>query len=310
MIKTVLLTGATGFIGSHVLEELVGNNYRTIVLKRSDSDVWRIKNFLNKVICYDIDKTKLERPFSENEIDCVIHLATRYIKNHKGIDDASLMIDSNINFPTRIVELCAKYKVNKFINSGTFFEYKTKKSLIIDGDKIEPCNFYAATKVAFNDILKYYSIKNNLTVIDLKLFAPFGEKDNEKVIVFLIKALLENKLVEFSGGEQRWNFTYVKDIARAYLNALEKISDLSGFNSFNIGYEKAYNIKEAVEMIEKISSRKMNVRWGAKPYVENEIFYTCCDNNKAKDVLRWLPKYNIYSGLEKTYLYYKKPFDS
>ncbi|MGC8729298.1 MAG: NAD-dependent epimerase/dehydratase family protein, partial [Elusimicrobiales bacterium] len=74
MKKTILLTGATVFLGSHILKRFYGK-YEIIILKRSFSNTWRISNYLNKVKYYDIDKTDLSIPFKENKIDYVIHTA-------------------------------------------------------------------------------------------------------------------------------------------------------------------------------------------------------------------------------------------
>ena len=185
MIKNILLTGATGFIGSHLLEALVNNGNKVVITKISGSDTTRIDHLLKKVKSYDSDKIDLEKMFLETRIDCVIHLATNYIKSHKSEAEVELMLDSNVKFPTILAELCIKHKVGSFINTGTFFEYKMKDSPIKEGDPIDPYNFYASTKVAFNNIIKFYAKHFGLKVMDFKLFAPFGEKDNEKLVIFL-----------------------------------------------------------------------------------------------------------------------------
>jgi len=309
MIKTILLTGATGFIGSHLLEKLLKENFRVIILKRSFSDTWRIKSFLGKIKSYDVDKVDIEPIFAKNKIDCVIHLATKYIKKHENNRDVETIINTNICFPSLLCQFCLQYNVNHFINTGTFFEYKTSKKPIKENNKKQAYNLYAASKLAFNEILRFYSQNYNLSVVNFRLFAPFGEKDNGKLIVFLIKSLLGNTEIKFSGGEQCWNFTYVKDIVSAYLNALSNFGKISNYEEFNVGYDKAYSIKEVVKKLEKIAkNKKLKIIWEAKPYVDNEIFYVNCDNSKIKKILEWRPVFNIDSGLAATYNYYLKKF--
>jgi len=304
MIKKILITGATGFIGSHLVNKLLKDGYELIIIKRSTSCTWRVANILNKVISFDCDNIDLEDIFAKNKIDCVIHLATNYIKSHKNISEVKSMINDNINFPSTLVELCIKYNVTNFINTGTFFEYKMQDKPLKETDKIEPYNFYATTKVAFSNVLKYYSKNFNLKVIDFKLFAPFGEKDNEKLIVFLIKSLIDKKKINFSGGKQSWNFTYIKDIVQAYIKALEKIETIKGYKSFNVGYNQTHNIKSVVKYLEKISGKMLNINWNTKPYTDNEIFYVNCNNDRIKKDLKWNPQFNLQSGLKKTYNYY------
>ena len=91
MNETVLVTGGTGFIGSHVIEHLLDNKYRVVLLKRGNSDNWRIKRFQEKIICYNIDEIKLEKIFQKEPITAIIHLATHYIKHHTQ-DDIDPMI--------------------------------------------------------------------------------------------------------------------------------------------------------------------------------------------------------------------------
>lgn len=309
MIKTVLLTGATGFIGSHLLEKLLERKFKVVLLKRSFSDTWRIEEFLDKIKFYNVDKIGLEPAFKENRIDCVIHLATKYVKRNESTKDIEEIVDTNVRFPSLLCQFCLQYGVNYFINTGTFFEYKIQERLISESDEKQAYNFYATSKLAFGEILRFYSRSHGLKVVDFKLFAPFGEKDNEKLIIFLIKSLLRGTKIEFSGGEQRWNFTYVKDIVDAYISALSNFGKISGYEDFNVGYNEAYSIKEVAKKLEKIAKdKKFRIVWGAKPYISNEIFYVNCDNSKIKKILKWKPVFNIDSGLEATYNYYLERF--
>jgi len=253
---------------------------------------------------YDIDKTSLETVFKENKIDCVIYLATYYRKKHSK-EDVVNMIDTNIKFPSELLEQMRLSSVKYFINTGTFFEYAQKSEPINETQSRLPYDLYAATKIAFSEILKYYSDQQSITSIDLKLFAPYGPKDNEKLIVFVVKNYLGKKKFSISPGEQKWNWTFVKDIADAYIKALKYIEKMdNSYEVFNIGSDKIYSIKEIIEVIEKINGGECLVSYD-KPYSKNEIFYVCCDNTKAKNLLGWIPKYNLQDGLKQTYNYYR-----
>ncbi len=305
MIKTVLLTGATGFIGSHLLARLLEEGYQVVALKRSFSDTWRIENLLDRAKFYDVDKSGLELPFKENKIEGVAHLAGTYVKKHQTVADVEGLIDNNVRFPSQICQLCVKHGVKYFVNTGTFFEYDISDRPIREDDRKKPYNLYAASKMAFGEVLKFHAQEHDFKVVDFKLSSTFGEKDNEKLMVFLIKSLLSGAEVEMSGGEQRWNFTYVKDTVQAYLRALENFDKIEEYESFDVGYSEAYSIREVVKKLEKIAGgKKLKVAWGAKPYIKNEIFYANCDNSKIKRVLGWKPVFGIDSGLAATYRYY------
>lgn len=305
--ETILVTGASGFIGSHLLESLLTLNYKIVIIERSDSNHERIKDLLKQVKIYFSDRNETEKAFKNNKIDYVIHLAAKYIKAHSSVEEVNSIIDTNVKFSVDLCQYCVQYKVKGFINTGTFFEYKMQNRPIKEDDIEKPYNLYSASKLSFQEILKYYSQNYKLKSVTLRLFSPFGDRDNEKLMSFLVKALNSGDKLEFSGGEQRWNFTYVKDTVLAFVEALDYLNkSQEKYSVFNIGYDKVYSIKQVAAKLEKISGKKFNILWGAKPYIENEIYYANCDNSKAKKVLNWQPKYDIDYGLKKTYEYYSK----
>ena len=310
-IKKILLTGGAGFIGSHLLELLLQEKYEITVLERSSVNTWRINHLRDSVKYYSVDKMNLEDVFKTNTFDCILHLATFYKKHHENIEDIRNMVATNILFPTELLELSSKYNTRYFINTGTFFEYKLDKNKLITEDStLKPYDLYAATKVSFENILKYYTNHYPIKGVTLKLFAPYGEKDNEKLIIYLIKNLLENKSTKLTYGEQKLNFTYIKDITQAYLKTLEYICTMKKkYDFFNIGQSRTVSVKDAVAILEKISNKKLSTKWGSLPYAKNEIFYANCDSKKAKNVLGWKPRYYFKKGLEKTYLYYLNEYE-
>ena len=81
MQKTILLTGATGFLGSYLLEAFLQKGYKVVVLKRSTSNIWRIQDLITQIICYDVDIQPLENAFTDQHIDYVVHTACHYGRN-------------------------------------------------------------------------------------------------------------------------------------------------------------------------------------------------------------------------------------
>lgn len=302
---TILITGATGFIGSYLLDKLLyDTNYNIIILKRSTSDIFRISNLLQKVKVYDADTINLEEIFKRNKINGIVHLATNYVKAH-NLHSISSLIESNITLPTKLIELSAIYGVRYFINTGTFFEYSFNCNPVTEESQIKPYNLYAATKLAFNNVLEYYGSNTSLNILTLKLAAPFGYKDNQKLVPYLIKSLLNNEKVILEKGEQEWDFIYVKDVVSAYISAIELCINTkrSIFEEILIGTSEKTSIKKMVETINGLHGKEMIFL--EKEYQPNQIFTVYLDNSKAKNMLQWVPKYSIEDGLEETYNLYK-----
>lgn len=310
MPKSILLTGATGFIGSHILEELLKNNYEVILLKRSFSDNWRFKHLLNNpkidLKVYDIDKIKLGTIFNENEINGILHLAT-YYKKYQSNEDISPMMESNIKFPIDLLDLAVSHDVDFFVNTGTFFEYDTKRVPLSENSQIKPFNFYAKTKIAFESSLEYYFSEKGINTSTMKIFSPYGPFDEEKKIIpHLILNLLKNNPVELSHGLQKLDFVYVKDITRAYLKLIENINNFDSYETFNIASGFPYSIREIVSILEEITSSQLDKKWGADIENKNIIF---SDINKSKEYLNWVPEYSIHEGLKETVNYYRDKYD-
>lgn len=303
----ILITGGTGFIGSHLVEELINHQHQLILTSRKKSSLGRISHLLKKLILYNVDSLNcLEKIFIDNRIDLIIHLATNYIKYPKNINEIAEMNRTDIDLPARLLFLSHKYKVRSFLNTGTCFEYQLPLKLVTENSPIRAYNYYAGTKIAFEEILKSFISNDNFKAITLKLFFPFGEKDNHKVIPLIINSFIKNQTLLLTKGGQRLNFTYIKDIISSYLKAIDLLDSpkYCGYQVFNIGEKKAFSLVEIVDMIRKISQKKGKIEFGAVPYPPNQIRYASCNYSKAKRLLKWQPETDIVYGLRNTYNYY------
>lgn len=305
----ILITGGTGFIGSHLVNRLVFTKHKIYVLKRPSSNLSRIATFKAKIHLLTADSGKdLDNIFKRQHFDAIIHLAGKYFKHHQSWRDVQEMNDSNINFPSTLLDLAIKHGVKYFINTGTCFEYAPSKRLLNENSPLLPYNYYAATKVAFEQILKYQTSKSNLKSATLKLFYAYGPKDNQKVIQLMVNSLLSKTHTKFTYGQQLLNFTHVEDIVDAYIKSLEYLERKSTkkYESFNIGTDEVISIKKIGSILEKISDSPKTLSF-SMPYPPDEIMYIATSFAKAKKILKWSPKTDIIKGLKNTYLYYAKP---
>ena len=302
MSKYILLTGGTGFIGSHLLEELLNLNKKVILLKRSFSNTWRLNEFIvNKnLIEINTDENNLNDIFNQFDIQGVFHLATYAPRLHES-KDISKMIDSNINFPTQLLENSVQNNVKFFINTGSFFEYELNNSPISETNKIKSFNLYASTKTAFENILKFYSEDYDLICSTLKLFTPYGPKDDKnKLIPYLIINSIQKNKLYIKSPTKKLDFIYVKDIVNCYISLMNNISKLEKYESFNIGTGIGTTINDVLNIIENILGKNEDVTYGK---LEDEQVW--CSNKKIKEILNWSPKTNLESGLKYTIDYYK-----
>lgn len=286
-MSKILLTGATGFLGSHLLKGLLEKtNDEIIILKRSFSNTFRIEKIMQnpRIKAYDIDKMPLERIFQETQIETIIHCATNYGRNNEDILN---IVQSNLILPLSLLQLAIKYEIKTFINTDT----------IIDKN----VNHYSLSKNHFLDWLKVYSSK--IKCINLNLEHFYGALDNNtKFTTHIIKSLLNNvDNIDLTKGEQKRYFIYIDDVVDAFLAILENIDKLEkSFISFEVSTENNISIKDFVLLVKKLTNNtKTNLNFGKIPYKENELMNCQTDISKLKK-LGWSPKYRLENGLSIT----------
>lgn len=292
MEKTVLLTGATGFLGSHILRTLVERDYEVVILKRSFSDVDRIENISNsKITLYDIDTINPEIPFAENDIETVIHAATLYGKNGESTGE---ILKANLLFPVNLIESGIKYRLKNFINIDTFFNS--------DKFKYEYLSDYILTKKQFIEWGKTFKA---VKFINCKLFHLYGPNDDGKKFInwLLLQLINEVPEIQLSGGMQRRDFIFVDDAVEAIIKILENTG--RHFAEYEIGTGNSIAIKDIIlltkELIERERKEKLttDLKFGALQYREGEPFDEKADIKNLAE-LGWRPTYSLEKGMQRT----------
>jgi CDP-paratose synthetase len=283
-VKTILISGGTGFLGSHLADVLVSNGYSVVILKRSSSDLWRIDHFMSSLKSYDIDLVPIESAFIENKIDCVIHTACHYGRNNDPIEE---IINTNLVFGLQILDLALKNKVQIFMNSDTLLP----KNL----------NSYALSKNQFVDWLKHFS--KNIKVINLKIEHMFGPKDDAKKLVPWIISEFEAQvsIIALTAGQQKRDFIYIDDVVSAFVLLLEKVSILSGFSQYEVGTGMSVTVKSFLSTLKEVYEENKKevatkLAFGAVPTREGEIMNVEVDNSDLMN-LGWKPCVSLEQGL-------------
>ena len=255
MAETVLLTGATGFLGSHLCEKLVRDGYKVIILKRKKSDTWRIDSLLSKLDSYNIEETPISQIFESEEVSTVIHTATNYGRND---EKPSVIVESNILFPLRLIEIAVEHNTDTFLNTDTIlYEY---------------LNYYSLSKKQFINWLSFYT--NKIRVFNLKLEHVYGEKDGtQKFISRVIDSFLCNReQIGLTEGKQIRDFIYVEDVVSAYMKILKKSTTFKKkYFEYSIGSGVPTTINEIVELIKKLNRKNLRFDIKIKDTLEGSI---------------------------------------
>ncbi len=284
MKKTILLTGATGFLGSYMLKRLLDENFEVIILKRSFSNTSRIEKLLDKVKSYDADKIKFKRIFEENNVDYILHCATNYGRKN---NDPLEIVEANLILPLKLLHEGLKNDLKVFINTDTVIDKRI--------------NNYSLSKKQFLDWLKVYSSRVKCINVSLEHFYGFND-DDSKFVTHIIRAVLNNvPEIDLTSGEQKRDFIYIDDAVEGFMKIIQNLDkNKNEFEHYEIGSGNNISIKETVTMIKKIAANTVTkLNFGKIPYRENEIMNSCVDISKLLS-LGWKPKVALGDGLKMT----------
>ena len=283
MKLTILITGGTGFLGSYVIKKLLSMNIKIILLKRTTSNIFRIKDYINKCKVYDIEKVDIESIFAKNELDIVLHMATDYGRKEENVIN---LVEINLMLPLKLLSLCKKYEIKNFINTDTILDKRI--------------NSYTLSKDHFKNWLKYFS--NEIVSVNILLEHFYGPGDDlSKFTTFIIHNLIKNTdKLNLTLGEQKRDFIFIDDVVDAIILIINNLKTQKDFYQYEIGSGINTSIKDFVLKVAKISgntSTKLN--FGALAYRENEVMQSVV-NNKEIIKLGWAPKISLDEGIQKT----------
>ena len=263
----ILLTGATGFIGSHLAQRLVAEGHELAILVRPSSSLDVLKPILPdiQVNIYDGSYASMLSALEAAKPSMVCHIASLFLAQHKP-EDVTRLIESNINFPTQLLEAMNHIGVKQVINTGTSWQH-------FKNDFYNPVNLYAATKQAFESLLEYYIEAQGFKAVTLKLFDTYGPGDSRpKLFSMLRNAALSQERLFMSPGEQVLDLVYIDDVIDAFVNAIHMLpSQTSGNRCFGVSSERPIRLKDLVAIYEKTLNLKLKIDWGGRNYRVREV---------------------------------------
>jgi nucleoside-diphosphate-sugar epimerase len=292
----IVLAGATGFIGSHVLKELINRGDSVILLKRTTSDISRIRDLLRFVVSYDIDITPIQEIFYNNMIDVVINLSGVY--GRKG-ELPTEMVSSNLCFPLHMLEQAIKNNVKVYINTDSFYnnQYLKPKNMLP----------YILTKKHLTEWFPVLS--KDINIINMKLHHVYGPDDNNtKFIPWLLQQHLENvETINLTEGQQCRDFIYIDDVVNGFLCVLKNMESQGipeiGVQEYEVGTGQIITLRQFVEIFHDIFCKKRNenisqLNFGNLKYNDGELMDVQSHVDKLIH-LGWSPRISIQEGISR-----------
>ncbi len=275
----ILLTGATGFVGSHLLRALLEKGYNVVIVKRSFSNCARIEKCISKCTAYNLDEKELEAIFRGYRFQAVIHCATEY----GGKDSAALdVVNSNLMFSLSLLETAVRFQCEYFINTDSFFTKQLSERLWSSALIYKP--EYTLSKYQFRQWGKLWSTERRINFINLQMEHIYGPMDSRtKFIPYIVHAMKTGVAsLELTDGEQVRDFIHVKDVVTAYITVLENLEHLSGYQNFEVGTGVPCTLRQFVEKLHTELNSKTQLNFGKLPRPKGEIVYSVAQTDDLR----------------------------
>jgi nucleoside-diphosphate-sugar epimerase len=288
--KTVLLTGASGFLGSHLLKSLLSRGYQVIVLKRSKSNCWRIEEELKCCNFVDVDLEPLRVVFEQQKIDAVVHVACHYGRDSQSVLE---VLKSNVLLGVELLELAIEFKVKAFFNSDSFFNTASSSQKYL--------NHYTLSKKQFVEWLKVKC--DEIAIVNLKIAHMYGLLDeSSKFVPWLFQQFVDKvDCLPMTEGRQERDFINVKDVVSAFLFMLGQVEQLDGFEEHQVGSGELTSLKDFVILCKtgyesRYGEAKTKLDFGALDYREGEMMTVESDISSLEQK-GWTPSISLEKGV-------------
>jgi nucleoside-diphosphate-sugar epimerase len=287
--RPVLLTGATGFLGSALLRRLLLSGRRVLATVRHTSSRHRISDLLENPNLSLIESTPegLSLAFSSQRIGTIIHTATEY---GRGEMPVAGILDSNLILPIRLAELGVQHGALGFINTDSYFNKR--------GGSYSNLLNYSLSKRTLRIWLETFAKQINIANVMLEhIYGPFDS--TTKFVEGMIQsiAIARRERLGLTHGHQRRDFVYIDDVVEAFIKILDHIEHHAfDFKTFEVGSGKSIQIRDFVKIIATTSQSPTILEFGALDYRDDEIMNSCADNRDIR-TLGWQPTIEPQQGI-------------
>lgn len=304
----VLITGADGFIASHLCEYLYSKKAKvTALLRRNSGGIFKnLNDIKNKVIIRWGDTQDLALMMEvTRDKDIVYHLAAQSHVGHSLYNPCETVINDVIS-TLNILEAARKNDNKRIIHAGSSEIYGDPQYVPIDEKHpLQPKSPYAAAKASSENLLESYYRTYGLPVVKSRFFNIYGPRQGLDQVIpkFILQSLNNKKITIYGNGTQTRDYTYVDDAVKGY-GILGIKENLEG-KIINLGSEKEIKIKDLAKLIIKLTKSKSKLQF-SKELRSGEISRLLCKSKLAKEILGWEAKTDLTTGLIKTIEFFKK----
>jgi nucleoside-diphosphate-sugar epimerase len=287
----ILLTGATGFIGSYIGAAAVDAGEALVCLKRSTSDLRRCSPFSSKAEFIDLE-TNWKEAVAGRSPDVVIHTAWAGVTAAERDDEG--VQARNVKFFAELLEVARAAGVKRFVTLGSVAEYGQINGRVDESHPCQPVSAYGRAKLECLRLLQEFSAHTGIGYAWIRLFSTYGPGEGEQWFMpSILKQMRAGQSPKLTACEQRYDYLHVRDIARGVVAAARSGAD----GIFNLGSNGSVALKEIVLMLKKFSGSAAEPQFGALPYRPNQSMRMEGDSAKFYATFGFAPRITLEQGL-------------
>jgi len=313
--QQVLITGGAGFIGSHLCERLVKEGWKVICLdnfntfyspKIKEDNIKNLKQSSDFLLVKGdiLDRSLLEKIFSENKISKIIHLAALAgVRTSFAVP--AKYVDVDVKGTVNLLEIARKHNIEQFIFGSSSSVYGVGSDIPFNENenKMVVISPYSSSKRAAEIFCQFYNKIYKVPITILRFFTVYGPRQRPEMAIHKFTRLIKQKkpIFMYGDGSSARDYTYIDDIVEGITRALKKVFD---FQIFNLGSSRAIQLKEMIKILEN----KLNISAKIKkaPFQAGDAPITFADIRKARKILGWAPQISFEQGIEKFIEWYNQ----
>ncbi len=296
-MKRVIISGATGAIGTALIGNLIGNNVEILIISRKNSKRLSVipKNRLISIKYCDLDEYKNLQNDTGKTYDVFYHFAWTGTFGDSRND--MYIQNKNVEYSLVAVEIAKRFGCHTFIGAGSQAEYGRVEGVLTPSTPVFPENGYGMAKLCAGQMTREYAHKLGLKHIWMRILSIYGPNDGAQTMVMsTINKLKNGEEAQFTKGEQLWDYLYSGDAAEAFRLIGERGVD---GKIYILGSGVARPLYEYINIIGECLEAKELLKIGDLPYSDRQVMHLCADITELKRDTGWLPQTKFSDGIKK-----------
>jgi UDP-glucose 4-epimerase len=305
-LKTVLITGASGFVGNNLARYMLNQGHRLHLILRENCISWRledIKPYAEIHLCDLCDQVKISTVVSQVKPDWIFHLAAYGAYSHQA--DLYKILQTNVLGTANLVKACLEVGFESFINAGSSSEYGFTDHAPTESASPDPNSYYAVSKASSTMLLKYTSKAHGFRIQTLRLYSVYGPyEDPSRLIPALIMNGINNRFPPLVNPDVARDFVYVDDVSRAFELAAS-VEKQEQWAVYNVGTGVQTTIGQVVEIARRTMGITEEPKWSSMP---NRIWDTTSwvsNTDCIRQALGWAPALEFHEGFSATVKWFR-----